>query len=360
MVVGAGIVGLAHAYDAVLRGLEVTVIERNEFAVGASVRNFGHGCITAQSGAALDYAMQARSRWTQLGKNAGFAVAETGTIVLARAADELAVLTEFAEQRGDDVVLLDRAAIADRAPFAAGVIGGALFPLDLRIDVRAAAAAIATWLADQGVRFVWDTSVTGIEPGVVRTSRGSITTRRAVVCLGHDVDRLFPDLAFAHDVRRCALQMLRVADPHGRPIAPAVLTGHSLLRYDGFEDCASLPEVRNRLTAESPYAVAAGLNLMFTQRPDGSLTIGDTHDYDRTLSPFTDERLDALVLDETARLLGVPQLRVLERWQGVYASAPEPFLIATPTDGVRVVSVTSGIGMTTALGLAPSVLDSLL
>ena len=59
-------------------------------------------------------------------------------------------------------------------------------------------------------------------------------------------------------------------------------------------------------------------------------------------------------------LLGVPALTVRQRWRGVYASAPDPFLIATPFPGVRVVSVTSGIGMTTALGLAPAVLDDLM
>jgi hypothetical protein len=53
------------------------------------------------------------------------------------------------------------------------------------------------------------------------------------------------------------------------------------------------------------------------------------------------------------------QLRVRERWQGVYASAPEDFLVASPADGVRVVSVTTGIGMTTGLALGESVIESL-
>ena len=40
---------------------------------------------------------------------------------------------------------------------------------------------------------------------------------------------------------------------------------------------------------------------MFTQRPDGTLTIGDTHSYATTLLPFQDEELDAAVLRETAK-----------------------------------------------------------
>jgi hypothetical protein len=46
---------------------------------------------------------------------------------------------------------------------------------------------------------------------------------------------------------------------------------------------------------------------------------------------------------------------VRRRWRGVYASAPEPYLVAAPADGVLTVSVTSGIGMTTAFGLADDV-----
>jgi hypothetical protein len=87
--------------------------------------------------------------------------------------------------------------------------------------------------------------------------------------------------------------------------------------------------------------------------------VGDTHHRDTTLDAFKPEALDDLLLAEAARLLGVERLAVRERWLGVYASAPAEFLVAAPHPGVRVVSVTSGIGMTTALGLAPEVLDDL-
>lgn len=359
LIVGAGIVGLAHAVDAVGRGLSVAVVERDEFARGASVRNFGHCCATAQAGDTLRYAIAARPIWQRLAKVAGFWCAEAGTVVVARADDEYAVLQEFHAERGDDhVILLDKNDVLERVPVAPDVRGGAWLPLDLRVDPRTAVAAIARWLTDQGVRFHWRTTVHGMAPGRIGTSRGDLTADRIIVAVGHDVDRHFPEIADGHGVTRCELHMLRVANPTTRTIDPAVFTGLSLLRYDGFAACPSTAHVRARY-AGTPEK-DADVNLMFTQLPDGDLTIGDTHSYATTLPAHRDERLDELVLARTRQLLGVDHLTVRERWRGVYASAPRPFLVAKPMPGVRVVSVTSGIGMTTALGLAPEVLDDLL
>lgn len=362
-VVGAGIVGLAHAVQAVRRGLSVTVLERNERAVGASVRNFGHGCFTAQTGIALERAWKARELWLDLAADAGFWVGRAGTVVVARSSDECEVLAQFAAERGDGQVrLLDAGETARRASVGTdGLHGGAHFPLDLRIDARTAVPALTAWLAAQpGVRFEWSTNVVGIEDGVVETARGPRHATAVVACLGHDVDRLFPDLADAARLRRCQLHMLRVAAPGGCTIAPAVLTGLSLLRYAGLVAQPAAEAVARRFAAEQPELLAAEVNLMLTQRPDGDLLVGDTHRHERTTDPFRDEALDDLVLAEAARLLGVDRLHVLERWQGVYASGPGDFLVAAPHPTARVVSVTSGIGMTTALGLAPDVLDDLL
>ena len=362
VVVGAGIVGLAHAYEAHRRGLSVAVIDRDARPVGASVRNFGHCGVSAQAGAARRLALETRERWMRLASLAGFWVAEAGAVVAARSDDELAVLAELADRRLGEVQLLDADEVRSRAPVGDDrLLGGAYLRSDVRVDPREAVPRLATWLGEQpDVHVSWTTSLLGIDDAAVYTTRGAVVADGVVVCVGHDVDRLFPDVAAAAEVRRCALQMLRVAAPNGMRLEPALLTGTSLLRYGAFADLPALGAVRSRLTAESPELVAADVNLMLTQHPSGDLLIGDTHRRDVTVDAFQDEVLDDLILAETARLLGVDGLTVRERWQGVYASAPEDFLVASPFDHVRVVSVTTGIGMSTGLGLAPEVLDGLL
>ena len=55
LIVGAGILGLSHAYAAARRGLKVRVFERTATPLGASVRNFGQALVTGQpSGEMLD------------------------------------------------------------------------------------------------------------------------------------------------------------------------------------------------------------------------------------------------------------------------------------------------------------------
>jgi len=366
VVVGAGIVGLAHAVEAVSRGLSVTVVERDARAVGASIRNFGHIGTSVQDGQALDYALVARERWLSLAEKAGFAIEQAGTIVAARTAAELGVLEEYAEARGPEQArLLTGDQVRDAVPpLTDEVIGGALLPMDLRVDPREAVPAIADWLAAEGVDLRWGTHVTTVAADgdgvVVETGRGPVRAARAVHAVGHDLDRCYPRIAEEAGVRRCLLRMLEVAPPGDCRIAPAVLTGTSMLRYGAFTRTRAAAEVRAEIEARAPELLDAAVNLMLTQRPDGSLVLGDTHHYGTTHLPFDDDCLVQLVLREGARLLGGP-LTVRRRWRGVYADSPSTdFLVAAPNSHTRVVAVTSGIGMTTGLGFAPAVLDDLL
>ena len=361
-VVGAGIVGLACALEAADRGLDVVVCERDDRARGATVRNFGHGFVTAQDGEAFAAGLVSARRWTELAARAGFWAQATGTVLVARHSDEMAVCEELAAEPAREVSVLTRAALLARVPVDSGrVVGGLWCPLDVRVDQRAAPSALAALLErEHGARLRFATAVHAVEGTTLRTSHGRIGAHHVVVCPGPDLDALFGDVFADAGVGLVRLQMQRVADPGGPRIGPALVTGLSMLRYAAFAGCPSIGTVRARLEHERAELLDAGIHLIVTQRPDGTLTVGDTHDYARCPPPFSDERLDELVRIEAEELLGTP-LRVIERWSGVYPHAPgRDFLIAAPQAGVRVVAVTSGIGMTTALGLAPRVLDDLL
>ncbi len=363
VVVGSGVVGLAHAAAAVERGLSVLVLERDQRPVGASVRNFGHLCFTAQSGTALQYAQSSRPVWLSLGVQAGFLVEQSGTVVVARSALEMAVLEDFRDARSaGEVELLTADATLRHVPaLDADTVGGALLPMDLRVDPRQVPGALVDWLAGRGVQFGFGLPVTSVSTGEVTTPDGVVSTRHVVACVGHDVDRLFPALARDAALTRCRLEMLQVRPARPVTIRPAVLTGLSMLRYPGIAASPQIGNLRRQFQERTPELLAVDMNLMLTQRPDGDLVIGDTHTYAVTHDPFSDDRVSSLVLEQARRLLGDLDLTVTRRWQGVYASSTVgDFLDHQIAPKVRVVSVTTGIGMTTCHGLARAVVQSML
>lgn len=362
VVVGAGIIGLAHASLALISGQSVIVIDRDHQAVGASVRNFGHACVTAQSGELYEIAQASRRHWLEMAARAGFWAAEAGAVVIARTATELAVLEELSASREPgQVLLLDAEETSCRTgrPDAVGIHGGAWLRDDLRVDPRTTVAKLAQWAdAHQYGSVRWNTAALGFAashdggPVTVRTSQGNLRARRAIVCVGHDVDYLWPALAAEHQIRRCSLQMALTAAPAGLDLAPAVLTATSMLRYPAFTDMPSAARLQEEVLATSPQLMDIAANVMCTQRPDGSLIVGDSHAYSLTAAPFLREDTSQLLLEEQSAVLG-RDLEVIQRWQGIYAASDVgPYLVREVEPGVTVVSVTSGVGMTLSFGLA--------
>ncbi|MFJ4285793.1 TIGR03364 family FAD-dependent oxidoreductase [Paenarthrobacter nicotinovorans] len=372
VIIGAGIIGLAHAAHAVANGLTVTIVERDHHAIGASVRNFGHCCITAQSGELYELAQTSRKYWLEFAGRAGFWAAEAGAVVLARTDAELAVLRELSAVREPgQVQLLSAAETRGHLGFGTeamhdggthqgawpGLVGGAFLRDDLRVDPRTTVARLADWLGRQpGVELHWNTAALDFsregEVTTVRTSRGELYAKQVFVCVGHDVDYLFPDLAAEHRIQRCALQMSLAAKPSGVEFAPAVLTATSMLRYPAFTDMPAAAALRDEVRANQPGLLDIGANVMFTQRPDGTIILGDSHHYHPTADPFLDESVTTALNSDISSRMGAP-LEIIQRWQGVYASSDvAPLLVRDVQPGVTVVSVTSGVGMTLSFGLA--------
>src|SRR5688500_3183128 len=95
-VIGAGIVGLAHALAAARRGKRVVVIDRDAQANGASVRNFGFVTATGQQrGACWERAMRSRDAWAEIAPLAGIRIEHRGLAVAVRRPEARAVLEAF-------------------------------------------------------------------------------------------------------------------------------------------------------------------------------------------------------------------------------------------------------------------------
>ncbi|WP_402463063.1 NAD(P)/FAD-dependent oxidoreductase [Isoptericola aurantiacus] len=374
VVVGAGAVGLGHAVEAHARGLSVLVVDAAERPDGATARRGGHVAVTTQDSTALACALAARERWLKLGRDAGFGVHETGAVVVARHADELAVLDDLVAARAGDAVLLDARNVADRTAVP-DAVGGAFLPLDLRVHPASALTAIADWLGSRPqARVAWRTAAQTFDAGsgctLVRTTRGEVVAKKVVVAVGHTVGRLFDDVGA--QLVRVDRQMLRVAAPRPDDVGadlrlgsgPVVVGPSTVLRDAAYRHSRALGQVRERLRATRPDLLAADVHLTLVAQPDGSVIVGDGRA--PAPGPGRAETVDEGLLAEARELLGVERLTVLGRWTApevVRVPGPDagsPFLVREPLPGVRTVTVADGLATTTALGLAPRVLDELL
>ncbi|MDE2357040.1 MAG: TIGR03364 family FAD-dependent oxidoreductase [Alphaproteobacteria bacterium] len=364
-VVGAGIIGLAHAYVAARAGLKVAVIERQARADGASIRNFGFITVTGQArGESWRLARRTRQVWDQLAGPAQIRIEQRGLHVTARSPEALAVLEAFlATEMGEGCELLTPGAFAAASGGLGGAdLAGALFsPHDLRVESRTAIPALARHLQSAlGVAFFWETAVHEVAPPRLATSRGSLEAAAVVVCPGDDFTTLFPERIAAYRPSRCRLSMLKLADP-GFRLESALMSDLSLVRYRGYADLPPAKALEAKLRREQPRHFENGVHLIVVQGADGALVVGDSHHYDRLPAPFAPATAEADILDEYARALGRPAPPVLERWTGLYASAEDrTFFVDAPDPAVRLVMVTSGTGASTGFGLAETVLSDLL
>jgi FAD dependent oxidoreductase TIGR03364 len=346
-VVGAGLVGVAHALEARRRGLSVVVLERDRRAGGASVRDSGHLFFSAlASGGPLAAAPRARSRWLELASRAGVPVAATGTLIVARHRDELSVLEGVAGDAGRRAHIVRPTEIAELVPIPLdGVLGGLHAPGDLRIDPRSTPAALARLLArDPSARVEWGMQVHHVEPGVVHAGPLRVRAPVIVACVGTDEHLLAPEPPPGPGAITAArTQMLRLAAPTGRRYGPTLADGLSLLAHAAFVECG-VESLRARVELETPELMERGVSLVVSQDRSGDLVVGSTTTYTESPAPFSHARLDELVLGRVRDLLGVaPPVR--QRWSSTHLSAADgggDFLVSRPMPGVRAVrSITS-------------------
>ncbi len=363
LIVGAGIIGLAHALAASRHGLRTAVLDRDAQAVGASVRNFGFITVTGQQeGTTWRRAMRSRDVWADVCTQANIPVLQRGLLVCARRPEALTVLEEFAASpMGKACRILRGNELAAYAPALRSDLTGALHsPHELRVESRAAIPHLAAWLGQaHGVTFHRRVAVRAVATGSVDTSAGSFTADHIIVCPGPDLVTLFPEIMARRAITLCKLHMLRLAPP-GWTLPAPVMSDLGLVRYLGYADCPSLPALRARLQAEQAAWLADGIHLIAVQGADGSLVVGDSHHYVATPDPFQPRAVDDRMLAELSATLSIPQPEVIERWIGVYPSGPDTAFHETPMDGVRLVMVTSGTGASTGFAIAEETLADLL
>jgi FAD dependent oxidoreductase TIGR03364 len=367
LIVGAGIIGLAHAYTAAKAGKKVLVLERSLRASGASIANFGMLWPIGQTaGRMFDLAIRSRTIWLEILQASGIPYKDTGSLHIACREDEVRVGQEFAElspAHGYDCAWLDRPTALSRSPALNPdtVLGALWSATEITIDPREVLRRLPEFLHEcYGVGFEWGCPVLSVDGSSVRTAKGTRRAERVIICTGSDFETLYPEFFARSGLTRCRLQMLRTSvQPDSWDLGPSLAGGLTFRFYPSFSICSSLAALRKRIADETPEYDAFGIHTMVSQSSTGELTLGDSHDYDMQPSLFNREEIDDLILRHLLSFLRVPDFSIAERWHGVYAKHFEkPFVRFQPESGVEVVTGLGGAGMTLSFGVAAETFEA--
>ena len=365
IIIGAGIIGLAHAYLAAKSGKRVVVFERHRAAIGASIANFGMLWPIGQpAGRMFDLAMESRATWLELLQASGISYKNTGSLHAACRPDEVRVGQEFAElapAHGYQCAWLNPAQALDRsAALNKDTVMGALWSAtEMMVDPRECLRQIPEFLSERyNVEFFWGCPVFAVGNSKVHTPNGVWNAERIIVCSGSDFETLYPEFFKQSGLTRCKLQMLRTKpQPAGWQLGPALAGGLTFRFYPSFALCQSLSDLRNRIAQETPEYDRFGIHTMVSETSSGELTLGDSHEYGLSPSPFDQEEIDRLILEHLRSFVSVPEFSIAQRWHGVYSKHFEkPYLRFRPEESIEVITGLGGAGMTLSFGVAAETL----
>jgi len=365
IVIGAGIVGLATARALAVRGYGVTVFERNERAVGASIRNFGMVWPIGQpTGPLFERAMLSRAIWKEICSEAGIWNDEVGSLHIAYHDDELEVMTEYADVNRSvrDCSLLSAEQTLQRslAVNPEGLKGALWSGTEMIVEARAAIHQVADYLSGKyGVKFHWNTAISQIRHPAVISGRQHWEADEIFVCSGAEFEILYPELFGAAAITKCKLQMMRlVAQPDGWRIGPSLCGGLSMIHYPGFQSAPSLPALRKRYEQQYAAYLKWGVHVMVSQNHTGELTVGDSHEYGLVHDPFDKDFINRMILDYLQTFTSLKNDTLIQTWNGIYPKMPngQTEFILDAEAGVTIINGLGGNGMTLSFGLCEQII----
>lgn len=364
IVIGAGIVGLAMSRSLAKRGYRVTVFERNEKAVSASIRNFGMIWPVGQTNGKLyERALRSRDIWKEVCSEAGLWFEQAGSLHLAYSELEWTVIQEIAAAnrglRQLSAIGVPETLRKSEAVNPEGLRGALWSEDEMIVEARAAIEKLPAYLHSKfGVVFHFNKAVTAIEYPYVLSGKDKWSADEIYICNGAEFETLYPEVFAANFFTKCKLQMMRlIAQPENWRIGPALCGGLSLIHYKGFEVAASLPELKKHYLDTMPDYLKWGIHVMVSQNSEGELTIGDSHEYGLVHDPFDRQFINGLILDYMKRFACFKSWQVIQSWNGIYPKKTDGDVdfIHSPEPGVTIVNGLGGAGMTLSFGLAEEV-----
>lgn len=367
IVVGGGVLGTFHAYHARQKGLKVAIIEKNQSPQGATVRNFGQVVPSGMNSKWQTYGKESLKIYKSIQSEFDISIRQEGTVYLASNNEEVQLIEELSEinkSNNYESRLLTKSECLEKYSGLRSdyVKAGLFFPEEVIVEPQLMINKLHTFLKTEGVDIFFDTHIVQCDElvnGVVLTTASGDTclATKVIICNGSDFKTLYPNTFKESDLIVSKLQMMATAPQKNYHLKGSVLTGLTIRRYEAFEECPSYKTIKAKENNDA-FEKQWGVHILFKQAQDGSVIIGDSHEY-ATVEKADDlgfdlnMDIDNFILQEAKKIIDLPNYQIQRRWFGMYSQCETTDIYQnTIGQNIHIVTGIGGKGMTGSAGFS--------
>ncbi len=373
-IVGGGIMGTFHAYFALQKGLKVVLFEKNTRPIDATVRNFGQVVPSGMNVKWQTYGRNSLKTYKAIQSEFDISVRENGSVYIASNEEEVQLLEELSQiNRDNDYTshLLTKQECLDNYPGLRRdyVHAGLFFPQEVTVEPNTMIHRLHKYLKAAGLDLYSNMRI--VECNELMNSvklhtadNDTFSAKKVIVCSGSDFKSLYPDLFDKSDLEVSKLQMMQTKPQGDYKLKGSILTGLSIRRYEAFAECPSFAEIKAREEKES-LAKKWGIHILFKQAVDGSIILGDSHEYADVhdiddLGYDLNMDIDNFIIREAKKIFDLPHYNIQKRWAGFYSQSKNSDIYQhRPDRNIQIVTGIGGKGMTGSAGFAKENIDKI-
>jgi FAD dependent oxidoreductase TIGR03364 len=374
IIIGGGVIGTFCAYHALRKKKSVLLIEKDEIPFEASFRNFGQAVPSGQSLTKwFDYGRKSLQIYKDLQDLTDISLVKNGSWYLASDDQEMGLIEElgklFNERDYTNRIYTSADCLKINPHINSDYVKGGMFlPDEASLNPLVMVHRVRAFLIrEMGLHFMPNTAVidVGKKRGIAKlvTSKNeTIWSDHIIIANGRDTQFLLPEHYKEDELKISKLQMMRLA-PQAKILKSNILTGLTIRRYESFHSCPSYSKIT--ATAHQQKLQAAGIHILFKQADDGSIILGDSHEYApaHKQSQFGFEissEINELMLAEAKKILTLENWTVDSSWAGYYLqSTTGDVFTKTVDDVIHIINGIGGKGMTTSPGFTAEYIQNL-
>lgn len=367
IVIGGGILGTFHAYHALKLGKTVLQLEKDNYPVGATVRNFGQVIPSGMTGEWFEYGIRSLRIYQDIQAEFNISVRQNGSVYIGSDDDEVMLLHELKAHYdilGYNQTLMNQKQILENySSVKASYAKEALFFGDeISVEPAQMIYRLQEYMQQKFEQYTLQHNSPAIDctPNgngvIVKISNGrTFFAEKTIICNGYEFKLLFPDVFKESGQVISKLQMMRTAPINPKGLQGNVLTGLTIRRYESFEEYC--PSFKNVKTPDHYLELREmGIHMLFKTAVDGSIIIGDSHEYADVnsldnLGFNINSHINELMLAEAERIVDLDVRKMASTWAGYYPQHPDKHILEYDfEDCIHIRTCIGGKGMTAGAG----------